>query len=202
MYRPFATTVSPVADNKIVTSFLTNPEAEYLLFVRYEGQTYLARTPFAPSVPIDSAVQGDGQLFDEDDTELVINITDFPDREDYYIFDFDFNEYLPTDDRFYEGQQFEFSYFYDTDVVPGDQINISILGADIKLFNYMNGLLEQSQQGANGPFQTPVATVRGNFLNITDIDNIDQFDNVNRPDAFILGYFSVSQEFTTSLVIE
>lgn len=66
----------------------------------------------------------------------------------------------------------------------------------------MNGLLEQSEQGENGPFQTPTATVRGNILNITDIDNIDQFDNLNRPDAFILGYFSLSQQFSASLIIE
>lgn len=201
-YRPFTAFGSPVADNKIVTSFLTDPEETYLLFVQFEDQLYFARSTFATSVPINSVSQGDGQLFDEDDTEIVISITDVPDREDFYIFDFDFNEFLPTEDRFYEGQEFEFSYFYDADIEPGDELDISVLGADRSFFDYMNGLLEQSEQGANGPFQTPVATIRGNLLNVTGIDNIDQFDNVNRPDAFILGYFSLSQEFKTSLVIE
>ncbi|WP_405202474.1 DUF4249 family protein [Dokdonia sp. LLG6352-1] len=204
VYRPFATTVSPVADNKIVTSWLTS-DSEYLIFVTYQDQDYFARTTFAPSVPIDTVEQGDGGLFDPDDKEVTIAFTDIPDDDNYYVIDLDFNEYLPTEDRFYQGQQFEFSYFYDSDdtpLNPGDTIDISILGADEQFYDYMNGLLEQSQQGENGPFQTPTATVRGNFLNITDIDNIDQFDNLNRPDAFILGYFSLSQEFSASLVIE
>ncbi len=204
VYRPFATTVSPVADNKIATSWLTS-DSEYLLFVTHQDQDYLARTTFAPSVPIDTVEQGEGGLFDEDDKEVIIAFTDIPEQENYYLIDLDFNEYLPTEDRFYQGQQFEFSYFYDADdtpLNPGDAINISILGANEQFYDYMNGLLEQSEQGQNGPFQTPTATVRGNFLNVTGIDNIDQFDNLNRPDAFILGYFSLSQQFSASLVIE
>ena len=63
----------------------------------------------------------------------------------------------------------------------------------------MNGIIEQSQQGDNGPFQTPTATVRGNFLNVTD--NTEGSSNVNRPDAFILGYFSVSQTYSDTIVI-
>jgi hypothetical protein len=204
LYRPFSTTTSPVSDNKIVTNWLID-DSEFLLYVTYQDQLYLARTSFAPSSPIDSVTQGDGGLFDEDDKEVIVAFTDIEAQENYYLFDFGFNEFLPTEDRFYEGQQFEFSYFYDaedTGIATGDEVNISILGATEDFFNYMNGLVEQSQQGDNGPFQTPTATVRGNFLNVTDIDNIDQFDNVNRPDAFILGYFSLSQEFTTSFVIE
>lgn len=201
-YRPFAAFGSPVADNKIVTSFLTDPEETYILFVTFEEQLYFARTTFAPSVPINSVAQGDGQLFDEDDTEIIISITDVPDRDDFYVFDFDFNEFLPTEDRFYQGQEFEFSYFYDADIVSGDELEISVLGADEPFFNYMNGLLEQSDQSSNGPFQTPVATIRGNFLNASGIDNIEQFNNVDNPDNFILGYFSLSQEFKTSLEIE
>jgi len=201
-YRPFATTISPVVDNKIVTSALTNPDTELILFVTYEDQQYFARTSFAPTVPFDNVEQGDGELFDEDDTEVILTLTDVAEREDYYVFDFDFNEFITSEDRFFEGQQFTFSYFYDTDLEPGDEVEISILGANEDFFNYMNGLLEQSQQGQNGPFQTPTATVRGNFLNVTDIDNVDLFDNVNRPDSFILGYFSISQEYKTSLVIE
>ncbi|WP_299151451.1 DUF4249 family protein [uncultured Dokdonia sp.] len=204
VYRPFATTVSPVTDNKIVTSWLTS-ESEYLFFVTHQGQDYFARTTFAPSVPIDTVEQGDGGLFDEDDKEVIIAFTDIPEQENYYLIDLDFNEYLPTEDRFYPGQQFEFSYFYDaedTPLNPGDTVDISILGANEQFYDYMNGLLEQSEQGDNGPFQTPTATVRGNILNITDIDNIDQFDNLNRPDAFILGYFSLSQQFSASLIIE
>ena len=204
LYRPFSTTTSPVSDNKIVTSWLVD-DSNFLLYVTYQDQLYIARTSYAPSSPIDSVTQGDGGLFDEDDKEIVVAFTDIENQENHYLFDFGFNEFLPTEDRFYEGQQFEFSYFYDaedTGIEAGDEVRISIMGSTEDFFNYMNGLLEQSQQGDNGPFQTPTATVRGNFLNVTGIDNIDLFDNINRPDAFILGYFSLSQEFTTSFVIE
>lgn len=202
MYRPFPTTVSPVADNMIVTSFLSNPEAQFIMQVDYEGQSYLARTNFAPSVPIDDLTQGDGMLFGDDQTEVMVTFTDFPERTDFYVFDLDFGEFITSEDDFIEGQSFQFSYFYDQEIDTGDTITVSILGATEQFFDYMNGIIEQSAQGDNGPFQTPTATVRGNFLNVTDIDNIDQFDNINRPDAFILGYFSVSQVNTESIVIE
>lgn len=204
LYRPFPTTISPVMDNKIVTSWLVD-DNDYVLFITHNGQDYFARTRFTTSTPIDALEQGEGGLFDEDDKEIVVSFTDTPEQDNFYVFDFGFNEFLPTEDRFYPGEQFVFSYFYDaedTDIQPGDELTISILGADEEFFNYMNGLLEQSAQGDNGPFQTPTATVRGNFLNVTGIDNIDQFDNLNRPDAFILGYFSLSQEFSQSIVIE
>ena len=65
----------------------------------------------------------------------------------------------------------------------------------------MNLLLEQSE-GGFGPFETPVATIRGNIFDVTGIDNINQFDNVEQPDNYPLGYFSVSETFTQTLTIE
>ncbi|TVZ51821.1 DUF4249 family protein [Dokdonia sp. Hel_I_53] len=200
-YRPSNTSGSLVSDNKISTSFLSNSNVEFTLNVIYNGKTYLATTRFVNSVPLDEVVQGDGQLFDEDGIEVQVSFTDIADQEDYYIFDFDFNEYLPTEDRFYQGQQFKFSYFYDQQLTSGDVIDIKILGADLQFYNYISGILEQSEQGQNGPFQTPTATVRGNFISITDIDNGDINNNTSLPDEFILGYFSISQEFSTSLLI-
>ena len=51
-------------------------------------------------------------------------------------------------------------------------------------------------------FETPAATVRGNIFDVTGIDNINQFDNVNYPDNYPLGYFSISETFTDILVVE
>jgi len=162
LYRPFPTTVSPVSpDNKILTSFLTNPNPVYIFTVRYQDELYLARTSFAPTTPIDTIVQGDNTLFDEDDTEFIISFTDTPDREDFYIFDFDFGEFLTVEDTFFPGQNFEFSYFYDGEDFPletGDEITISILGADETFYNYMEQLITQSDLTDGGPFQVPVST--------------------------------------------
>ena len=51
-------------------------------------------------------------------------------------------------------------------------------------------------------FETPVATVRGNIFDVTDLDNIDLFDNVEQPDVFPLGYFAVVQEYKQTITIQ
>lgn len=205
LFRPFPTTVSPVIDNKILTSFLLNPEPIYIFSITYQDELYLARTSFVPTTPINTIVQGEETLFDEDDTEVIISFTDQPDREDFYIFDFDFGEFLAVEDTFFEGQDFEFSYFYEGDdfpLEPGQEVTISILGADEDFYTYMEQLVIQSDLTDNGPFQVPVSTVRGNILNAEGIDNINIFDNVGRPNSFALGYFAIVQEFENTIVIE
>ncbi|RZV66485.1 MAG: DUF4249 domain-containing protein [Flavobacteriaceae bacterium] len=173
----------------------------WVLVITYEEKFYIAFAEFTPTVPIDNLEFGDGNLLDEDDTELVVTFTDQEDREDYYIFDFDFDNFLVTEDEFYQGQQFEFSYFYDENLEPGEEIEVSILGADQALYEYMNIILEQTDDGFN-VFETPVATVHGNVFNATTIDNIENFNNVNTPDNFPLGYFTFVQEYKQTIIVE
>ena len=177
-------------------------EGRLILTFEFEEELYLAETRFAPAPVIESVIQGDQTLFDEDDTEVIVTFTDIPEQENFYVFDFDFNEFLTIEDRFFQDQQFDFSYFYDINLQAGDMPNISILGADESFYNYMELLIEQSDLTDNGPFQVPVTTVRGNILKAEGVDNINIFDNVGRPQEFVLGYFAVSQEFKTSITIE
>ncbi len=65
----------------------------------------------------------------------------------------------------------------------------------------MDLLLEQTD-GAQGPFQTPVATVRGNVFDVTDLDNDQVTDNAQQPNTFGLGYFAIVQEFRSTLIID
>ena len=188
------------SDQRIPTTVLSR-DFVYTLYVRHEGRLYIAATKYVPTTPINSIYQGTGTLFDEDETEVVVNFTDDPERNDYYLFDFSFGEYLVTEDDFYQGQEFEFSFFYDQQFFPGTIIEISILGADQTFYNYMDQLIEQSGD-TQGPFQTPVSTVRGNIFDVTDLDNIDVFDHVDQPTIFPLGYFAIVQEYTSSLFIE
>ncbi len=174
------------------TDFFTS--GELTLTIRYNNESFVARTRFAPSVPFDSIVQGDAVLFSGDETEIVVSFTDIADQANFYIFDFGFNEYLVSEDEFYPGQRFEFSYFYDN-VESGTSLDISILGADESFYTYMEQLIVQSG-GNQGPFQTPVATVRGNIINITDTQNVDEVDN------FALGYFAVVEEFKERITVE
>lgn len=184
------------------TNYLT--EGRLFLQIDFEDKFFVASAEFVPTVPFDSLVQGDEILFDEDDTEVIVTFTDNGEREDFYLFDFDFGNYLVTDDKFYQGQQFEFSYFYDGQddkLSPGDEVNISIMGVDEDFFNYMNQLILATEEDF-GPFDVPSVTVRGNIINATDIDNIDNFDNVENANNFALGYFAVVQEYRETLTIE
>lgn len=174
------------------TNFFTS--GTLTLTITYNGEVYEANTSFAPAAPFDSIVQGDAVLFSGDETEIIVSFTDTPNRADYYIFDFDFNEYLVSEDEFYPGQRFEFSYFYN-DIEPGTTLDISILGADQSFYSYMDQLIIQSG-GSQGPFQTPAGTVRGNIVNVTDINNEARTNN------FALGYFAVVQEFKETITIE
>ncbi len=181
------------------TNFFTKGPLD--LYINYGEERFYARTRFVPSVPIESLEQGTESLFSEEETEIKISFTDIGTRDDFYVFDFDFNEFLVSEDEFYQGQTFEFSYFYDEEFEAGRELEISILGADETFFNYMNQIIVQSG-GDQGPFQTPAATVRGNIFNVTGIDNIEVLDNVERNNNFALGYFAVVQEYKSSITIE
>ena len=167
------------------------------LHIKHDDQIYLAKTKFVPAVPLDSLVQGTTTLFGDDETEVVVTFTDNGEREDYYLFDFDFGEYLVTEDEFYQGKRFQFSFFYDSKLEDERLVTISILGVSEDFFNYMNQLIFQSGPDT-GPFSTPATTVKGNIINVT---NSNEGDNKNE-NNFALGYFAVCQTFSDTLLIK
>ncbi|MFS4448567.1 DUF4249 family protein [Maribacter sp. 2307UL18-2] len=179
------------------TTFFT--EGELQLVIEHEGQRYLALTRYAPSARIDSIEQGDNSLFSENDKEIKISFSDDGAIDNFYLFDFGRGDYLVTEDEFYQGQSFNFSYFIEDGA--GRKVDIALLGVDEPFYNYMNQLIVQAG-GDQGPFQTPAATVRGNIINVTDIDNIDSFDNVENSDNFALGYFAVCETFESTIILE
>jgi hypothetical protein len=184
-----------------ISSIGLNEDMQFTMIIPYQGRRYAAQTRYVPSTPIDNLAQGTETLFDEDETEVVITYTDDPNRSNYYVFDFGFGDYFGSEDTFYQGQPFSFSYFYDQIFDPGTELEISILGADQEFFNYMNLLVEQSDDDFN-IFDTPVATVRGNVFDITDLDNIEVLDNVDQPNSFALGYFAIVEEHKATLTIQ
>lgn len=163
-------------------------DSDYELTIIHDGETYKATTKIIPTVPIDGLEQGDGTLFDGDETEVIVTFTDDGMRDDFYLFDFDFSLFLASEDRFYQGTQFNFSYFYEN-MVDGKNIVIKILGIDEQYYNYINLLIEQSGQDGGGPFQAPPATLKGNIVNITN------------PDNYPLGYFNLSETEQAEITI-
>ncbi|WP_318345359.1 DUF4249 family protein [Flagellimonas baculiformis] len=188
------------SDQRIRTS-VVEPGMVFILELTHKGKTYYAQTEYVPTVPIDNLEQGDDTLFDEEETEVIVTFTDDADRDDFYVFDFGFGEFLTVEDQFFQGQEFEFSYFYDDSLNAGQDITVSILGATQDFYNYMDLVIEQTTNNG-GVFQTPVATARGNVFDITGLDNIDIFDNVERPNDYALGYFAVVQTYSQTITIE
>lgn len=188
------------ADQRIPVSVLEN-DVLFTLVISWNDRRYAAQTKYVTSVPIDELRLGDNTLFEEEETELIVRFTDNPADDNFYIFDFGFANYLASEDTFYKGQSFEFSYFYDEDFPPGTLLEVSILGADRTFYNYMDLLVTQTD-GQQGPFQIPVATVRGNVFDVTGLDNIENLDNAVRPENFSLGYFALAQEFRAQITVE
>ena len=174
---------------------------EIFLQIDFEDEFFVAYAEFVPTSPIDQLQQGEGNLTGENETEVIVTFTDDGERDDWYLFDFDFANYVVSRDQFFQGQQFSFSYFYDEEFDPGTELAISILGADERFHDYMSKVIEQSSQDF-GVFETPALTVRGNIINATEIDNIDNFDNVSTSENFALGYFAIVQEYKNTLTIE
>ncbi|TDS15322.1 uncharacterized protein DUF4249 [Maribacter caenipelagi] len=189
------------SDQRIRVSSINEGDV-FQLTIETDEERYFATTTYVKSVPIDSLEQGDETLFSGDETEVIVAFTDPGDSDDFYLLDLDFGEFLVTEDEFYQGQTFVFSYFYDNDLEldTSSVVDISLLGVDESFYNYMNQIIVQSG-GDQGPFQTPAATVRGNIINITGIDNDEVFDNVERSDNFALGYFAIVEEYKDSIVI-
>ncbi|AVR43907.1 hypothetical protein C7S20_00685 [Christiangramia fulva] len=180
IYQPSGDEVFP---GEISTSILINQKISLVL--EYNGETYQAEYEYTPTVPLDNLEFGNGDLFQGDETEVKVSFTDKAGRADYYLFDFDYNNYFVSKDEFYDGQEFEFSYFYDEDLPPGEQVEVKIIGINKDFYNYMSQIIVQSNTEFNF-FQTPVATVRGNIFNVSRINN-----DVNLLENFPLGYFAI-----------
>ena len=170
-------------------NFIPSLNTNYKLTINYNNEVYESSVEqLMPTVPIDNLEQGGETLFQGDEKEVLVTITDDGSREDYYIFDFGYNLFLATKDEFYQGNSFTFSYFYD-DLEAGDTAEISIYGTNERYFNFMTAIIEQTEEGGD-PFDTTPTTVRGNLYNITN------------PSQYPLGYFSIGETYSASLLLE
>jgi len=189
-----------IANGGLRTEFLTR-NTEFFLIIEHKGKRYAAQTFYQSTVPIENIEQEDGVSNNNEEVELKITITDVPEEKNYYVFDFGEGEFATLDDQFINGQKFEFSFFPERNLNEGEELEVSILGSDQGFFNYIDLLVEQTEND-EGVFETPSATTRGNVFDVTGLDNIEIFDNVGRPDEFALGYFAVVEEFKSSIIIE
>lgn len=157
----------------------------YTLTVVYKGETYTATETMQSVTPITRIEQKNDGGFSKKEYEIKVFFDD-PDTKNYYLGKFRSDIYVSPiygvlEDKFTNGNE-NFWSFSDKDLKQGSVIDITHYGISESYYIYMSKLISVSSSSAGGsPFQTPPATVRGNIINKTNIDN------------YALGYFSLNE---------
>ena len=171
--------------------FIPIDNVTYELTIIYDNETYKGTATKVKSTPLSKVEQGDKTLFSGEEIELKISFKDNILEENYYLFNIDFYNFLTIEDRFFNGTNYNFSYFYEDENIEFPQeIDIKISGITKDYFTYFRVLVDQSGQNSGGPFETVPSSLLGNMINTTNESN------------FPLGYFHISETdtFTISLV--
>lgn len=171
-----------------VNPFIPADNEEYELTVIYENETYKGKATKVKSTPFTNVEQGDKTLFTGEEIELKVNFKDNFNEENYYLFDFTNNIFLAIEDRFFNGTDYNFSFFYQEDEIEvPTNVTLKMSGITKEYFTYFRILLDQSGVNGGGPFQSVPSSLLGNMINTTN--------EVNFP----LGYFHISETDTFNI---
>lgn len=170
-----------------VTPFIPAENVVYELTILHENNTYKGTATRVKSTPLTSVAQGDETLFSGKETEVKVAFSDDETQENFYLFDFSKKLFLTIEDRFFNGSDYNFSYFYnEEDITLPATVTIKMSGISKEFYTYYRVLVSQSGQNAGGPFETIPSSLLGNMINKTD------------ESKFPLGYFHISEtDFTT-----
>jgi hypothetical protein len=174
-----------------LTNFVPQDSVEYELTVIYQNETYKGKATKVKSTPFTNAFQGDETLFSGEEIEVKVAFNDGDISDNYYLFDFTNNLFLALEDRFFNGNAYNFSFYYQEDeIIAPTTVTIRMSGISKKYFTYFRILLSQSGVNGGGPFESVPASLLGNIINTTNETN------------FPLGYFHISETdtFTIDLV--
>jgi hypothetical protein len=174
-----------------LTNFVPQDNIEYELTVVYQNETYKGKATKVKSTPFTNAIQGDETLFSGKEIEVKVAFNDGDISDNYYLFDFTNNLFLALEDRFFNGNAYNFSFYYQEDeIIAPTTVTIRMSGISKKYFTYFRILLSQSGLNGGGPFESVPAALLGNIINTTNETN------------FPLGYFHISETdtFTIDLV--
>ncbi len=178
----------------ICTNFNCVIGKTYFLNITVNGETYTATEIFQPVPTIDSVEQDNEGGFLGDEIEVKFLFQDDGATDNFYLtqYNSDFNllpEYNAINDEFFQGNQM-FGLYTNEDMESTDVLNFTLHGISERYYNYLNFLLNIAGSDGGGPFNTPPATVRGNFINQTN------------PDNFAFGYFSLSEIDTKTYIVQ
>jgi len=180
----------PNSGEYICTNFIPALNQTYTLTVIQNGTTYTSTEKLIPVAEIDKIEQKDDGGFGGGNIEIKFFYTDNGLTNDFYLSRVKLSSYIipqfgVSNDEFYQGNQIS-DIYSNEDIKSGDEIEYTLSGITEGYFKYMQVLLSIAGSAGGGPFQSPPATVRGNIINTTEIEN------------YALGYFSASE--TTSVI--
>jgi hypothetical protein len=178
---------------KPLTNFVPQDHIAYELTVIHEGETYKGNATKVKSTPFVSVIQGSETLFSGEEIEVKVAFEDDLEDENYYLFDFTNNLFLTLEDRFFNGTDYNFSFFYqEEEIEVPARVNLKMSGITKDYFTYFRILQNQSGTNGGGPFESVPSSLLGNMINTTNEAN------------FPLGYFHISETsvFTIDLVEE
>jgi hypothetical protein len=168
-----------------ITTFIPADDVDYELTVIHNNETYKGKASKVKSSQFISVEQGDETLFSGKETEVKVSFTDNASEENFYLFDFENNSFLSIEDRFFNGTDYNFSFFYQEDEIElPTTVRVKMSGITKEYFTYFRILINQSGQNSGGPFQSIPSSLLGNVINTTN--------EVNFP----LGYFHISETDT------
>lgn len=171
-----------------IISFIPADDVEYELTIIYNNETYKGKATKVKSTPFTDIIQGDETLFSGDEIELKISFTDNVDVDNYYLFNIDTYNFITIEDRFFNGTDYNFSYFYeDENIEFPKNIMLKMSGMTKEYYTYFEILVSQGGQNGGGPFQAIPSSLLGNMINKTNEEN------------FPLGYFHISETDTFNI---
>lgn len=175
-------------------TFIPELNGEYTLNILYKNEKYVATEILTQVTSIDFVEQKNDGGFAGDEIEIKAFYTDPKDIENYYLFEFrkpaiNTINLETYDDEFTDGNQI-FAFYSDETLSTGDQLEITNYGISSRTYEYLNILLQQTDDESGDPFETQPATVRGNCINITN------------PTNYPLGYFRVSETNVFTYIIQ
>ena len=188
MVYPFTYTNNGIYES----SLLPQSDIKYVLEITYKGETYSATEQLVAGSNLEFVEQNNEGGFSGEEIELKAFFMDPPGQGDHYFFEGISERGLVLDtffDEFFDGNLI-FGLYRNEDLEAGDVVTFNLYGVNEQFYNFMFVLLQQSSDSGGGPFETQPATVRGNIINQTNIDN------------FPLGYFRVSEVSTLIYTVE
>jgi hypothetical protein len=174
------------------SSLIPQSDINYILEIIYKGETYSASEQLVAVSSLEFVEQNNNGGFSGDEIELKAFFTDPQGLGDHYFFEGVSQRGIVLDtffDEFFDGNLI-FGFYRVEDLAAGDAVTFNLYGVDEQFYNFMFVLLQQTSDQGGGPFETQPATVRGNIINETNLDN------------YPLGYFRVSEVSTLTYTVQ